>query len=94
MITYLPNSTYNCTTMLGLYIHAELASSRCNAKEKEGGIHRQKLDGCGSHIVYLAMCHMRKQQTETRCTVVRCTECYTEGRGVATAQHRKRQLLL
>ena len=33
----LPNSTCNCSTMLGLYLCAKHASSRHDSKEKGGG---------------------------------------------------------
>ena len=39
--------------MLGLYFHAKPALSRRNSKEKWGEIRRQRIDGGGSHIVYI-----------------------------------------
>ena len=39
--------------MLDLYLHAELALSRHNQKEKEEEIYSQKIGGHRSHIVYI-----------------------------------------
>ena len=39
--------------MLGLYLLAELASSRCNPKKKWGICTSKKIAGLGSHIAYI-----------------------------------------
>ena len=52
-VILLPNSMRNCNTMLGLYLHAKLASSRHDPKEKWGEIRRQNIDGHRSHIVHI-----------------------------------------
>ena len=42
-----------CSMMLGLCFHAKVASSRCDPKKK-GGVNTQaKINGHGSHIVYI-----------------------------------------
>ena len=58
--------------VIDLYFHAELASSRCNAKGKWEVIHRQKIDGGGSHIVYIGHNpHVRpRSAVESTCSSV------------------------
>ena len=49
----LPNSTYNCKTMLGLYIRAKLASSKRNPKEKGGGEYAGKKSMGAKAILFI-----------------------------------------
>ena len=57
--------------MLGLYLHAVLASSRHNPKKKGRLIRKQKIDGRGSHIVYIGhVPHARSVFSQTNSRIL------------------------